>query len=281
MGFKKQIEDYEKMDIVLQGRYTEYTDDIIESYLKVPFVNNIILSCWEDDDIHEQSDRVKVVKNQFPLTPGTDNRNLQIVTSLNGIKQVKTDIVIKMRTDQKYTYHSMIQMYHFFMKYKTSEEKFQNDVDLPNGKIFVAGMYPHLLFHPRDHIFWGYSSDLLTLFDIPLEYNGLYDKINVSKDQLYKFYPHYTRTETYIGAHYCSNFNDTIKTFLLYPEKYLYDYAPKGRESFEYSEKYSKIAFKSFPREGIHLSWPTKKLDDYPYDEQKSGYHECWHEDGY
>ena len=281
MGFKKQIEDYEKMDIVLQGRYTEYTDDIIESYLKVPFVNNIILSCWEDDDIHEQSDRVKVVKNQFPLTPGTDNRNLQIVTSLNGIKQVTTDIAIKMRTDQKYTYQSMIQMYHFFMKYKTSEEKFQNDANLPNGKIFVAGMYPHLLFHPRDHIFWGYSSDLLTLFDIPLEYNGLYDKIRVSKDQLYKFYPHYTRTETYIGAHYCSNFNDTIKTFLLYPEKYLYDYASKGRESFEYSEKYSKIAFKSFPREGIHLSWPTKKLDDYPYDEQKSGYHECWHEDGY
>ncbi len=275
------MSDYVKMDIVLQGRYNQYTDNIIKNYLKIPFVNNIILSCWEDDIVYNQSERVKVVQSKFPITPGTDNRNLQIVTSLNGVKEITTDIGIKMRTDQEYTYQSMIQMYHFFMKHKESEEKFQYDQTSPKGKIFVAGFYPHLLFHPRDHIFWGYTSDLLTLFDIPLEYNGLYDKIRVSKDQLYKFYPHYTRTETYIGAHYCSNFNDTIKIFLLYPDRYLYDYAPKGQESFEYSQKYSKIAFKSFPREGIQLSWPTKNLTEYPYEEQKLGYNECWHEDGY
>jgi hypothetical protein len=274
------MDEYLKMDIVLQGRYNQYTDDIILSYLKLPFVNNIILSCWEDDVIDSQPDRVQIIQNKFPFTPGTDNRNLQIITSLEGVKKVTTDIAIKMRTDQKYTYQSMIQMYHFFMKHKNVEEKFQHSEDSPKGKIFVAGFYPHLLFHPRDHIFWGYTSDLLTLFDIPLEYNGLYDKIRVSKEQLYKFYPHYTRTETYIGAHYCSNFNDTIKIFLLYPDRYLYDYAPKGSESFEYSQKYSKIAFKSFPREGIQLSWPTKNLTEYPYDEQKLGYNECWHEDG-
>lgn len=275
------MDDYLKMDIVLQGRYNKYTDDIIESYLKIPFVNNIILSCWEDDTVSPQLDRVQVVQSRFPFSPGTDNRNLQIITSLEGVKKVTTDIAIKMRTDQKYTYQSMMQMYHFFMKHKDTEEKFQYNENNPKGKIFVAGFYPHLLFHPRDHIFWGYTSDLLTLFDIPLEYNGLYDKIRVSKDQLYKFYPHYTRTETYIGAHYCSNFNDTIKIFLLYPDRYLYDYAPKGAESFEYSQKYSKIAFKSFPREGIQLSWPTKNLTEYPYEEQKLGYNECWHEDGY
>jgi hypothetical protein len=276
------MSEYVKMDIVLQGRYNQYTNDIIDSYLKIPFVNNIILSCWEDDLVNYlPNKRVYVILNQFPSTPGTDNRNLQIITSLEGVKKVTTDIAIKMRTDQKYTYQSMIQMYHFFMKHKTSEEKFQYDESRPNGKIFVAGFYPQLLFHPRDHIFWGYTSDLLTLFDIPLEYNGLYDKIRVSKDQLYKFYPHYTRTETYIGAHYCSNFNDTIKIFLLYPDRYLYDYAPKGSESFEYSQKYSKIAFKSFPREGIQLSWPTKNLTEYPYIDQKLGYNECWHEEGF
>jgi hypothetical protein len=275
------MNEYIKIDIVLQGRYTQYTDDIVLSYLKLPFVNNIIISCWESDIISTQPDRVQIVKNKFPLTPGTDNRNLQIVTSLEGVKKVTGDIAIKMRTDQKYTYQSMIQMYHFFMKHKDTEEKFQYNDRCPKGKIFVAGFYPHLLFHPRDHIFWGYTSDLLTLFDIPLEYNGLYDKIRVSKDHLYKFYPHYTRTETYIGAHYCSNFNDTIKIFLLYPDRYLYDYAPKIEESREYSERYSKLAFKCFPREGIQLSWPTKNLMEYPYQDQKNGYNECWHEDGY
>lgn len=82
------MNDYVKMDIVLQGRYNQYTDDIIESYLKVPFVNNIILSCWEDDVVNTQPDRVQIVQSKFPLTPGTDNRNLQIVTSLEGVKKL-------------------------------------------------------------------------------------------------------------------------------------------------------------------------------------------------
>jgi hypothetical protein len=265
-----QNSNYEKIDIVLQGRYDEFTNEVIDSYFELPFVNNIILSCWEDDVVtYPQSSRFYVVSNKFPTTPGTDNRNLQIVTSFSGLKKVTTEYAIKMRTDQKYTHESMLNMYRFFLEHRNEK------------RIFVPGMYPHLLFHPRDHIFWGKTEHLLTMFDIPLEYNGLIDRVRISKDQLWKYYGYYIRTETYIGAHYCSNFTDRIKIFLLHPERYLYDYAPDWQESFEISNNLSKEIFKSFPKEGIDLIWPRKNLYSYPYDDQKQGYNECWHEDGY
>jgi hypothetical protein len=48
-----------------------------------------------------------------------------------------------MRSDQKYDYNSMVNMYEFLMENYTE------------GKIFVAGMFPSFIFHPRDHIYWG------------------------------------------------------------------------------------------------------------------------------
>jgi hypothetical protein len=264
-----QNNDFEKIDIVLQGRYDEFTNEVIDSYFELPFVNNIILSCWEDDVVtYHPSSRFFVVANKFPITPGTDNRNLQIVTSFAGLQKVTTKYAIKMRTDQKYTHQSMLNMYQFFIDHRNED------------RIFVPGMYPHLLFHPRDHVFWGKTEHLIKMFDIPLEINGLIDKIRISKYDLWKYYGHYTRTETYIGAHYCSNYDDRVKLFLLYPNEYLYDYSPKWQESYEISQSLSKKVFKSFPRNGIDLIWPKKELNSYPYDDQKNGYNECWHEDG-
>jgi hypothetical protein len=119
------------------------------------------------------------------------------------------------------------------------------------------------------------------MFDIPLEINGLVDKVRISKYDLWKYYGHFIRTETYIGAHYCSNYDDRIKLFLLYPNEYLYDYAPKWQEVYEISQNLNKKIFKSFPKTDIDLMWPKKQLNFYPYEDQKNGYNECWHEDGY
>ena len=77
--------EYEKHDIILQGKYDEFTNDVIESYLNVPFVNKIILSCWDDDDlsplediIDKNVDRIILVPNKKPTNTGDDNVNLQI-----------------------------------------------------------------------------------------------------------------------------------------------------------------------------------------------------------
>ena len=47
------------------------------------------------------------------------------------------------------------------------------------------------------------------------------------------------------------------------------------------SNKWKKKIFKSFPRKGIDLEWPTYDWTTYPYDNQKKQFSERWHEDGY
>jgi hypothetical protein len=264
------IVETEKMDIILQGQYEEYTDEIIEEYLKVPFVNNVIVSCWEDDRPNSYNlSRVKYVRSKYPLTPGTCNKNLQITTSFVGIKLCKTKFSAKMRSDQKYDHASMIAMYEFMMNNHTE------------GKIFVAGMFPSFLFHPRDHIYWGETKDLHYLFDIPLEYNSLIDKVRIGKYELAQYANYLTRPETYIGAHYCTRFDDRIKKMLIEPEKYLYDGAPLWNEAHQISSEVLPKAFKTFPRTGINLVWPKRNTYSYPYEDQKLHSNECWHEDGY
>jgi hypothetical protein len=266
---------FEKLDIVLQGQYDVFTSEIIENYFQLPFVNNIILSCWEDDDIsslesikQKYSNRIIVLTNKKPNNFGDDNVNLQIVGSYNGIIKSDTEYSIKMRTDQLYDYNSMLVMYNFFIENRKEH------------LIFVPGMYPHLLFHPRDHVFWGKRVDLIKLFDIPLKVNNVIDRVRISKQDLWKYYGYFIRTETYIGANYCSNFDERIKIFLIQPEKYLFDGSSNWYESLEVGNNITKKLFKSFPKTNINLRWPKKNLSAYPYEDQKYGYNECWHEDG-
>lgn len=261
--------DIGKMDIVLAGHYDESTDEIISSYLKLNFVNDIIVSTWEGQGMNGyDSDRVKFIRIPKPETPGTDNRNLQIATAHAGLELVTTQYCAKMRTDQLYDQDSMVNMYSYMLNNREFDDQ-----------IFVAGIYPNLLFHPRDHIFWGRTCDVRELYDVPLEYNGLADKIKVTKENLYKYYPFFVRNETYIGARYCSKFDETINVMILEPEKYLHDNCGGWSQSYQISSNVIHRAFKPFPRGGIDLKWQRKGLDNYPYDEQKMGYGECWAED--
>lgn len=276
------LSENETMDIVLQGKYDEYTDGIIDEYLKLPFINDIIVSCWEDNKSNEYDyERVKFVRNSYPTSFGTDNRNLQILSSFEGIKKVTTRFSAKMRTDQKYTYDSMIKMFEFFKENLGREKTYQFNSEKPRNKIFTAGIYPSLLFHPRDHIFWGTTEDLIDLFDIPLEVNGFTDRVNIGKDDLAKYYNHFIRSETYIGAHYASKFDEQVKIFLIEPQKYLYDDAPAWGYSYDMSKSLMSSMFKSFPRTGIDFEWEKKGWSSYPYDEQKQYYNECWSEDNF
>ena len=71
---------------------------------------------------------------------------------------------------------------------------------------------------------------------------------------------------------------DIIK-FIMKPDEYLFDNSAKWDEAKEVSQKVATKLFKPFPRDGIDLKWQRKGLDNYPYDDQKMGYGECWAED--
>ena len=274
--------DDSKIDIVLQGKCSQYVLDTANHYLQLNFVNNVILSCWEDDDIPFNNNlRIKIIKNNLPNVNGTGNRNLQIVSSLNGLKKVKTKFAIKMRNDQRYDLNSMNIMYEFFHKNKERIITYEGDETKPKNRILVAGMFEGFPFHPRDHVFWGHKEDLIDIFDMPLEPLGIEDKVKMKREDYWKYYDCYIRTESYIGSHYCSKFNEKIKKWLLKPEQYLYDDSPYYEHALVLSNVLSKQVFKSFPKQNIDLEWPKYGWEKYPYDSQYSRFNERWDEDGY
>jgi hypothetical protein len=270
-----------KIDIVLQGQYNDYVDELTFHYLNLPFVNNIIISYWQGDNKHEITHpRIKYVKSPLPNDYGTGNRNLQIVSSLAGLKAVETEFAIKMRNDQKFTFDSMMKMYSFYQENKERVISFEHDNSKPKNRICVAGNFTPFPFHPRDHVFFGNTEDLIDLFDIPLDTPSIQSKINIKKEELDQYYDCYIRSESYIGSHYCSNFDTTIKKWLLTPEKYLYDNALNYNEAKSLSDKLTPQIFKSFPKEGIDLEWPKYGWNTYPYKMQQDVFGEYWHEDG-
>ena len=274
--------DYNKLDIVLQGKFNENVLHIAEYYLELEFVNNIIISCWQDDIIPQiNNDRIKIIRSEIPKNPGTGQRNLQIVSSLSGIKESNTEFIIKIRNDQRYTHESMINMYKFYEGYKERKLTFYYDEERPRNRICVSGNFSEFSFHPRDHLFWGNREDLIDLFSSPLEIGKVTDTIRFIVPEDYSlYYEYFIRTETYIGAHYLSNFDQKINYYLLDPKKYLYDNSEKYSETLGLSDKLTPQVFKSFPKEGIDLEWYKYKWKTYPYEGQRDQFGERWHEDG-
>ena len=143
----------QKLDLVIQGQIFDYTQKIVDSYKTLEWVNDVIVSTWEDDPPILAD---KVVRS-LPITNlGIGNRNAQIVTSHRGLQEVKTDFCAKLRSDQTISLDSMNKMYGFSLK---NQEK-----------ICVAGFYRPFPFHPRDHIFWGQTAEVAEVFEVPLSF---------------------------------------------------------------------------------------------------------------
>ena len=272
--------DGEKIDIVLQGGYQDVTDDIARYYLELPFVNNIIISCWDIDKEEVQHPKIKYVRSPMPEVWGTGNRNLQIITSKAGLSKVRTKFCIKARSDQKYTHESLTGMYDFFFKNNERVITFQDDHTKPFNRILVGGNFAEFPFHPKDHILWGHKEDLIDLFSLPLEQHSLYTRAGIPSKDYWKYYDHIIRTESYIGAFYCANFDERIRLFLLYPEKYLFDNAKDHHQAMAVSDWLTPKVFKSFPKHLNQMEWIKYNWKEYPFDRQYNEFGERWHEDG-
>lgn len=308
-----------KIDIVLQGPYNDYVDEVALYYLSLSFVNNIIISHHTTDTkerlIHDQ---IKYITTDKIKPIGSGNENLQIVSSLAGIKAATTTFVVKMRNDQKYTLDSMKTMYDFYNQNSNKEVSFLADSSKPYNRICVAGNFSHLPFHPRDHIFWGNKNDLIDLFSLPLDDYDIYQRLDNRDDDIvdiinkkgldwiltdaihspsemvkkhnisWIFYEHppeenysmpLIRTEARIALNYIAKFDSRVELFLSNPKEYVHDGAPNYYEALSVSTDLTPKVFKSFPKTGIDLSCPKNGWSNYPYDQQYDQYGERWHED--
>lgn len=233
-------------DIVLQGPANNYTAEIANHYAALPWVNKIIISCWNGDqitpDLHE---KIQIVFNK-DVVGGDANRNRQIVSSLNGIKKTTSETVIKMRGDQKVTLESMNLMNDYY----------------DGERIHVASYFPAYPFHPCDHWFWGPRDLLLQLFDIPLD---------STPEQYFGDYETITRPEAYIAMWYAAANDYRAVKMVENPQKYIVDDAPNFNEALNVSNEIMDNLFRPFPR--VHFDWPKHYAFDYfnfenPYGER-------------
>ncbi len=86
--------------ILLQGKISEWTQDIVTEYQKNFPNSEILVSTWEGENTNDLT--CNVVKSKPPPMPKNYGCtvNFQIVGCQEGLKNLKTDIILKCRTDQ-------------------------------------------------------------------------------------------------------------------------------------------------------------------------------------
>jgi len=85
--------------ILLQGDIRRWTIPIIEEHQQNFPDSEIVLSTWDDVDVSEIP--CKVIQNNIPEVthPYKSSKNYQIIGSRGGLKVMKSDIILKTRTD--------------------------------------------------------------------------------------------------------------------------------------------------------------------------------------
>lgn len=268
------------VDIVLQGPMMSYTAMTADYYTKLPFVNSVIISCWETcPDIDEtmiswENPKIYVLKNKDVEFPGSWNRNRMIKSSLEGLKAVVMDYSIKMRTDQIVSLDSMSKLYDYYFNKNKINISYLDNKTKPYSKIGIMGICSDYPYHPIDHIFWGHRSDLLDLFDIPYD-TSWYDEAALNKP----YEELYVRSEVYLTTPYIAKFHPEAKKHLENPDLYLKDKSPKISETLDLSKQLMEKIFVLFPQ--IQMQWPKNGMAQYHYDVMATarGGHAYWAND--
>ena len=85
--------------ILLQGRVSSWTNDIINEYKK-NFPNaEIVFSTWKNENVDGINCKVIQSEKPSPTYPHSSNINLQIIGSREGLKEMSSEVILKCRSD--------------------------------------------------------------------------------------------------------------------------------------------------------------------------------------
>ena len=247
-----------KIDLIIQGQTSSYTQEIVDLYRTIPWVGKIIISCW-NGDTEIFADNVITIRS-FPISNnGIGNRNAQITTSSAGIKEASSEFCAKLRSDQKISIKSMELMKNFMLKH--------------SDKICVMGFYKAFPFHPRDHSFWGKTENVAEVFDIPID--PITSTI-LPHDAWPEagFYSQHFRSECYIASHFLAKKEPSVKHMVDNPSTFIYDHAPRLQEAQDLNDQIMPKYFIPFPK--INFEWPKHGLSNYHYDLAERIFGEFW-----
>ena len=241
------------INVVIQGgmQYQNFVLKAAADYAKLEFVTRVIISTWEGEEIdsnHIKNPKVVLIKSQQPDNPGPGNMNLQLKSSLEGVKLCHDGLIMKTRSDQHLFEHSFRKWMTFFQKHKDEETLKYLDGVQQKSKIFLIGNNKFHPFHPQDHFLWGYKQDMLRLLDIPAISAPSWTWRDAPVDFTSKLRP-----PIYFGMHYYKQFYPEIQKFIDDEKKYLLDEAPKYQEAMDFYIPIKDSIFRVFPR--IDLRW--------------------------
>lgn len=94
------MESTPTLGILIQGKVSEWTKDIIHEYTKIFSTAEIIFSTWEGENL--ENIECDVVQSKLPPVPKShpNTANYQIAGCQAGLKNLHSDIIMKCRSDQ-------------------------------------------------------------------------------------------------------------------------------------------------------------------------------------
>ncbi len=253
----------------MQGGIWPGTLETAEYYLTIPIVEDVIISTMSGEEIKQENPRIKIIKCLWPQNRGQGNMNLQIITSLQGLLRCEAVEAVKTRTDQRILDLDKMNDY---ISLQPGLNHFTPTFS-PIDYIYVLGIQNNFPFSTQDHVFWGFTSDLIALFDIPLNtepVTGGWSKSewgkHVQADKGLNFDVH-LRMPIYLAAHYYAKYDHLVAHFLENWQEYLTDHAPKRDEAMKAWHEIKESVFKPFPK--IDMWWEKMK-SAYPYEMYES-----------
>lgn len=209
--------------IVLQGpicREHQFTIETVKYYRKIYNNAIIIVSTWEDEAAEhiEAMEKVGavVVQSSKPRKSGILNVNMQLISSLAGIKKAEelgVEYVVKTRTDQRvckpYVLNVLLSLFAF---YKPAENMNIRD------RIIVTSTFSENMFTPYyicDFFYFGNIYDMVKLFSCELDNREPFELNHATRGELSSsMYP----PEVYIIKHYLKNVlgqtcSDTVQEY--------------------------------------------------------------------
>lgn len=243
----------EEINVVIQGglQFRDFTLKAAEDYAGLDFVTKVVISTWEDEQLDEtdvQNQKIVILKNTKPANPGPGNMNLQLRSSLEGVKLCDDGLIMKTRSDQHLFEPSFCKWMDFFQQHKSEKTLKYLDGTQQKSKIFLIGNNKLHPFHPQDHFLWGYKQDLLRLLDAPEWGAPAWTWRDAPVDFTVKLRP-----PVYFGMHYYRQFYADVEKFMHDEKKYLLDGAPQYSEAMEFYTPIRDSIFRVFPR--IDLRW--------------------------
>ncbi|TAA46008.1 WavE lipopolysaccharide synthesis family protein [Corallincola spongiicola] len=151
------------------------------------------------------------------------NNNRQLVSTLNGLKQVKTRYAMKLRSDNFLTSDACKKLQQKFPK-RADECCFLKERVVVNNTFtrdYAKGL--PVVFHACDFFYFGLTEDLLALWDIPWFDDLPYDESRKGQEQ-HDGYPYFMPDCTqkfWLKA--LQRFDPSIQI------KHLHDYSPKSK----------------------------------------------------